>query len=414
MRRSRDEQARRLQMMREKQRNREDLTTWSAEKILQTFGEIEGNSTSRIVGIYQETGVDLTSILPVNIGVEGMIFVGVDRVTGRKVVAHYYGLTGGVGVDFLIFGNVGMGAFSFNGSPEDMAGASVGVQGSAGHSVSASYSVGGETEDGKAPVMVMYGGNTALGANLAAGWTWLAESENDEGYLIIAGQDALKNGRLVGPAQKAALSQIVNSKTGTVHVELKLPKGRTLKRTYTRAERDDGTLKVTFSDRVYKANGEELGRFDTFPEGASEMPHSFTIDKRLRRAFEPEAQAQRRHRERQGIDRVQPGDAPLPLDPVETDHTPASAPSPLLEQNRNNEAGPAHRQSPPAPPQAVLSQPALSQPAPSQPAGPGRQGQDSPGQNGQGRDSQDQNSPADDAAPDHPYSPRPRRPKPLL
>lgn len=277
-----------------------------------------------------------------------------------------------------------------------MAGASVGIQGSAGHSVSASYSVGGETEDGKAPVMVMYGGNTTLGANLAAGWTWLAESENDEGYLIIAGQDALKNGRLVGPAQKAALSQIVNSKTGTVHVELKLPKGRTLKRTYTRAERDDGTLKVTFSDRVYKANGEELGRFDTFPEGASEMPHSFTIDKRLRRAFQPEAQAQRRHRERQGIDRVQPGDAPLPLDPVETDHTPASAPSLPLEQNRNNEVGPgpAHRQSPPAPPQSVLSQP----------AGPGRQGQDSPGQN----------SPADDAAPDHPYSPRPRRPKPLL
>lgn len=173
--------------------------------------------------------------------------------------------------------------------------------------------------------LVFSGGNITLGANLAAGWTWLAETENEEGHLIIAGQEQYKNGRITGEAKHAALSQLVNSKTGRVKVEVKLPKGRTLTRTYTRKVDDDLGLRVTFTDHVTKADGTALTQYDRYPDGASGMPRGFTIDPKTRRMYEPPRPG-RRHRNYEDRRQEQLDDAPIPLTPGPDTHQQTDTP----------------------------------------------------------------------------------------
>ena len=260
---------------------RDDLASLTAEEILQRVGTLDEsqNKSARIVGVYAEAGASVLGSAPFGVGAEVVVFVGVDRETGKKVVAYYAGATAHAGIT-LGGANKGAGVFIFTGSPENMAGASVGIQKSAGVTGGSSVSTSGD-------FLVLSGGNTMLGANLAAGWTWLAETENEEGHLIVAGQEQYKNGRITGEAKHAALSQLVNSKTGRVKVEVKLPQGRTLTRTYTRKVNDDLGLRVTFSDRVTKADGTALTQYDRYPDGASGMLRGFTIDPKTRRMYEP-------------------------------------------------------------------------------------------------------------------------------
>lgn len=89
MRRSQDEQAQRLQIMRENRQRSQDLTSLTANEILERVGALDDKQkqTARIVGIYTESVFGFAGVSPIGIGFEGVAFVGVDRVTGKKVVA---------------------------------------------------------------------------------------------------------------------------------------------------------------------------------------------------------------------------------------------------------------------------------------------------------------------------------------
>ncbi len=112
----------------------------------------------------------------VDVGGEYTVFVGVNRATGKKVIAYYMGLVVDIGVDAVSIGPIGVGeevgVFYFDGDEHAMGGASVGFELSAGI-VGVSTSVSLSSGD----VMFMAGASFSLGAGVEAGTTYYVEAD---------------------------------------------------------------------------------------------------------------------------------------------------------------------------------------------------------------------------------------------
>jgi hypothetical protein len=144
----------------------DDIMLWTTDEIISTAVSLGvDTSSTRIVGVFYQGGVSggmpyLTG------GGEYVNFLGVDLVTGQKVVAHYGGLTVFAGASIGRFGYSG-GAFGFTGSADSLSGWSVAAALSSGVTSGVSITLSDNPE-----YLYFAGGTTAIGVGGGGGYTW--------------------------------------------------------------------------------------------------------------------------------------------------------------------------------------------------------------------------------------------------
>lgn len=92
--------------------------SWSAQEIEREAGKVGiSDPDARIVGIYFEMGADGFRVPFGGVGGEGVVFVGVDRTTGRRIVAQYMGATISLGANVIPGLTQSIGGFAFGDYP---------------------------------------------------------------------------------------------------------------------------------------------------------------------------------------------------------------------------------------------------------------------------------------------------------
>lgn len=277
-----------------------NITGWSADQIHKFVqnSRLENHRTSRFVGVATTVGIGTPGV-GAGIGFEITTFVGVDTKTGMKAIARFRGIKGTIGASLGIASG-GLFAFAFTGSPEEFAGASIGGQLSGGVTGGASVGTNGK-------VLVYSGAETALGAEINIGATWLVEGEQDGVKVIFGGTDAFLNGRVTGPAKNAMLKQLARSEDKRVKTRIQQEDGSILIRSYQGTPREDGSLRVAYRDHFENRNGEIIEKNPLSPSAGGPTNY-FDVDARTLKAFalkSPEEQAFDRRSARLGPERAE-------------------------------------------------------------------------------------------------------------
>lgn len=161
--------------------NVEDLNRLSNEQFRDLLASNGRVSQTGVSGFYIESGSGIGVV-----GWEGLTFVGIDNVTGKRVTASYAGATIGPSADLFGF-SVGAGIFEFSGTPDSLGGWSFGAQIYSG--VSAGVSVNIEDSG----TLILYGGQLSVGGNVALGETYRVRVDGELIYGIRPGPNVVVN-----------------------------------------------------------------------------------------------------------------------------------------------------------------------------------------------------------------------------